>query len=586
MIRNMTARRTHGASFHHDDELTAAAPNGALAHRDLIAHGRQFERRLCRVGEHVWCMVGNGLSNQTFVRGPGGLIAIDTGECIEEMQFSLDAMRAEVDAPVVAVVYTHFHYVGGTQAIAGAGAGVPIWAHERVVANRRRTSSEVGPIARFGLVHQFGLTLPAEGPDALVNVGLGSSFRNTEHAPFTEGFVEPTDTFDTATTATIAGLQVEFTPAPSDADDSITIWFPELDTCVNNIMWPVLFNVFAIRGEEYRDPRVLLTGLDHVLELGAEHLVGTHGPPLSGAEHIADEVTRSRDAIQFLWDQTVRSINKGLTLGEMTEAVQLPDWSDESSLQTQFYGLAEHHVRQIHAGLRGWFDGDEAALFPVPPADRARKSIAGFGGPDAVRSHIESALADGDVRWALDLASWLVTAANAISHDGDGEEAADFADRVALADILRLIARRTTSANVRNWCLTRARHIDGSASTDRFLNHRFDREAIVASPLADSLAVLRVTLDPERCGDADRHLGLHIFDGDPDGTGLHVRHRVAVPTDGRGADLAVSLTKETWADLLTRDVTLATAIAGGRVTGDIDEASEMLSWFEHPSFER
>ena len=45
------------------------------------------------------------------------------------------------------------------------------------------------------------------------------------------------------------------TPAPSDADDSITIWFPELGVCVNNIVWPALFNIYAIRGEEYRDPQ-------------------------------------------------------------------------------------------------------------------------------------------------------------------------------------------------------------------------------------------------------------------------------------------------------------------------------------------
>jgi hypothetical protein len=29
---------------------------------------------------------------------------------------------------------------------------------------------------------------------------------------------------------------------------------------INNLAWPALFNVFPIRGEEYRDPRVLLTG--------------------------------------------------------------------------------------------------------------------------------------------------------------------------------------------------------------------------------------------------------------------------------------------------------------------------------------
>ena len=57
--------------------------------------------------EHVWCQVGNGLSNQTFIEGPEGLIVIDTGESIEEMNASLSAVREYCSAPVAAVIYTH-----------------------------------------------------------------------------------------------------------------------------------------------------------------------------------------------------------------------------------------------------------------------------------------------------------------------------------------------------------------------------------------------------------------------------------------------------------------------------------------------
>jgi alkyl sulfatase BDS1-like metallo-beta-lactamase superfamily hydrolase len=50
----------------------------------------------------VWSVIGNGLSNQNFVEGPEGLIAIDTGESVEEMRWALDAVREETAAPVVA----------------------------------------------------------------------------------------------------------------------------------------------------------------------------------------------------------------------------------------------------------------------------------------------------------------------------------------------------------------------------------------------------------------------------------------------------------------------------------------------------
>ena len=52
-----------------------------------------------------------------FIEGPEGLIVIDTGECDEEMAAALVAIREETSAPLAACIYTHFHYVGGTQAL-------------------------------------------------------------------------------------------------------------------------------------------------------------------------------------------------------------------------------------------------------------------------------------------------------------------------------------------------------------------------------------------------------------------------------------------------------------------------------------
>jgi alkyl sulfatase BDS1-like metallo-beta-lactamase superfamily hydrolase len=557
------------ASFHHDDSLTVTAPNGALARREMIEHTARFTRHLWPVTDGVWCMVGNGLSNQTFVEGPDGLIVIDTGESIEEMAAALADVREVTDAPVVGVIYTHFHYVGGTRALvdAGAPAELPIWSHARVLDNRTRQAGEVGPISRSGLIHQFGITLPDDGADALAGAGLGQAFRNPEHAPFTEGFLPPTDTFDGPTTIDLAGLTIEMTPAPSDADDSVTLWFPDLGLGVNNLMWPALFNVFAIRGEEYRDPRVLLAGFDHLLSLGADHLVCTHGPPISGAERIATELTRSRDAIQFMWDQTVRGVNKGLTHGELIEFVQLPESYGDSYFQTQHYGLVEHHTRQIHTGLRGWFDGDESTLFPLPTAERAARLVAGFGGPDAVRDQADAALRDDELRWALELSTWL-------TRRRDAEQV----DRDRLAEVLRTIARRTTSANVRNWCLTRARHLDGTLSTDRFRLHRMASDHAATAATTDLVHPLRVTLDPARCAGRERHVAVEF----PDGTaGLHVRHGVAVPTDGAGADAVLTISRSAWADLVNGrrafDDTIETA---GASTTDDASVAEFWSWFD------
>ena len=565
------------ASFSGSAADTITLADGRVAHREHVAHSERLTRRFYELRPGVWCLVGNGLSNQTFVEGPEGIIAIDTGESVEEMADALRELRSVTQAPIVAVMYTHFHYVAGTRAVLDEdpSRSIPVWGHSRIATNRTRASAEIGPTYSRGLVEQFALQLPAEGPDGTLNVGLGQFFRSPAHAPFTAGHVEATQTFDAACSINVAGLQVDVAPAPSDADDSVTFWFPSLGLAVHNLVWPALFNVFAIRGEEYRDPRVLLRGIDHLRSLAAEHLAGAHGPPLSGAAEIHDRVTKYRDSIQFLWDQSVRGINRGLTGTELAAIVKLPATFADDYLTTQFYGVVEHHVRQIHAGLFGFFDGYEGELFPLPTGERCRRLIDGFGGREVVRVQARAALASDDLRWALELAAWLVRA-----DDEHGSVVAMVEDRALLADVLRTVAQRTTSANIRSWCLTRARSLEGLIDTTRLYRHRLNHKAILSSPPSGTIGLLRVMLDPDRAEGLDVHLAWDFPDSPI--TGLHVRNCVACPTDGVGATATITCELSTWADIVTDAVGFSAALNSKQIAvrGDVVGAREALRCFD------
>jgi alkyl sulfatase BDS1-like metallo-beta-lactamase superfamily hydrolase len=576
--------KTAPDSFAADDGPVVTGPRGQRVHRLALEQGRLHERRLFRCGRYAWCMVGNGLSNQSFVQAPEGLIAIDTGESVEEMAAALRELRLVTREPVVAVIYTHFHYVNGTMALADDVGSrwphVPVWAHSGVAANRLRVVSEVAPAAERGAAHQLGTLLPAEGDDALVHVGLGPRWRNPEHAPFTAGHVPATHTFEVPTQARIAGLAVQLVPAPSDSDDSITIWFPALSLCINNLMWPCLFNVFPIRGEPYRDPRVLVDGVDRMRCLPIEHLLCTHGPPLAGRREIADALTLYRDSLQFMWDQTVRAMNRGLTASEIAHEVRLPLVYAGSRFTRQTYGLVEHHVRQIRAGLVGWFDGDEAALFPLPTAERAARLIRGFGGRAVVRAQARQAIDEGDLRWALELGSWLVRA-----EPNASAGSCEAVDRALLAEALRCTARRTTGANVRNWCLTRALELEDRISLRPLRRHRFRSSDVLAQPACAFVPVLRVLLVPERAADIDDELAWCFDDGST--IGLAVRHSVAVLSDGKQASLRLHLSHRTWALMLSAKLTLTQALAegGARIDGSPSRVRRLLACFDHVSFQ-
>ena len=559
----MTAR-----SFEPNSQRTAVAPNGARVHEDHLAQSSVLRRNFYELRAGVWCLVGNGLSNQTFIDAPEGIIAFDTGESVQEMALALQELRTRTNRPIAAVVYTHFHYVEGTQAVLDEGNHVtplPIYGHRRISENKARTSGEIAPAYGRGLVEQFAIVMPPDGADGLVNVGLGLFYRNPAHAPGTSGFLPVTHPLPDEGAITIAGEPVLVRHSPSDSDDSINFFFPNTQVCVHNTVWPVLFNVFAIRGEEYRDPRVLIPGIDNIIAWAPEHLVATHGPPLSGRDQIRQTSERYRDSLQFLWDQTVRGINKGWTMDEVASRVALPALYDQDHRTSERYGVGEHHVRQIYAGLRGWFDGEESKLFPLQPHERFEKLIAGFGGRGEVAKQASAAFDADDVRWGMELATWLARST-----------AATTADKELLARGLRLIAERTPAANIRNWAITRARHLDGQTPMDRFMKHSFGARAIAHVPSTDLIHTLRVLLDPARAEGLRAHVRF-IVDGES--AGLLLRNCVAVPTDGKDASVEVAMTRTTLAAILSNKQLWSAADI--TITGDSAVVDTFRNCFDH-----
>lgn len=552
---------------------------GQVAHPQHLAHSERLKEVFYAVGDSAWCYVGNGLSNQTFIKAPEGIIAIDTGECKEEMRDAIAKLREYTNAPIVACIYTHFHYVAGTTAIVEdrGDDDFPIYGHDGIAANLTRFGGEVGPRGSRGMVHQFAMMLPESGPDGIVNIGLGRFYRNPSHAPFTPGHMPATHTFTEQNQVTIAGLDVVFYPAPSDATDSVNICFPQLDLAVNNIFWPALFNIFAIRGEEYRDPRVLLNGLDELAGLNVEHQIGTHGPPMSGRSEVRASILRYRDSIQFIWDQTVRAANQGLTIDQAIERIKLPLRHEQDFRTQQLYGVVEHHVRQVYTGLFGWFDEDPSKLFPTPQPERAAKMIAAFGGRDAARALFDTALMEEDYRWALEVGSYLV-------FDQDPQDATQ--DKLRLAAALRAVAYCSSAANVRNWCLTQALELDGSIDLARFKIHRFRVQEILGGPADRWVPILRVLLDPLLADGVEASIGFEFDDGGS--AGLMIRNQVAAVVTFDQCDLKLSVTKAAWAKLLGGKVGLSEVLAqmSELSSGDLQTVTTLLSCFDLESFKR
>jgi alkyl sulfatase BDS1-like metallo-beta-lactamase superfamily hydrolase len=558
-----------------DDTLRpgqAQATNGAIAAESLVAHSAMFAPRRWTVADRVHCLVGWGLANTTVVEAPGGLIVVDTGECVEEADDHVREIRRDVDAPAAAAIYSHFHYVSGTARWAHEADGdLAVWAHHRLPGNVVGSTAELGPSWVWRGMTQFGVFLPDEGADAMPNVGIGPFMFNPAHTHRTPGHLSPTNLITSFPhEAEIAGERVVFYEAPSDADDSLIIHLPDLGVAINNNVWPALFNIYPLRGEPYRDPRVLLAGLDLLRDLEPDHLVNTHGTPISGADEVQRALLDYRDAIQYLWDQTARAINHGVDPSVIPFQITLPDRLRDSPYVQQHYGLVRHHVPQIHGGILGWWGNDGAELISHHPAEEARRLVAGLGGRDAVLTQLHGALDDGDAPWAARLGAWLLAI-----------DPTDTDARHAKAAALRLAGRSTSSANTRAFLLTEARELEGQVDRSFFHRPIATADNIAAMPAAASLGALRVQLDPEVAGDRWCRLVVEV---DHQRRALHLRGGVAELEDPpRGdADVHLSLTMDAWASLLAGLRSATELVEAGDATlvaGSLDDLVDTLACF-------
>ena len=81
-------------SFDADPSVTVEDVHGQKVHRRALEQSARMVRTFYDVAPGVWTLVGNGLSNQSFIDGPDGVIAIDTGESNEEMAAALRELKS------------------------------------------------------------------------------------------------------------------------------------------------------------------------------------------------------------------------------------------------------------------------------------------------------------------------------------------------------------------------------------------------------------------------------------------------------------------------------------------------------------
>jgi alkyl sulfatase BDS1-like metallo-beta-lactamase superfamily hydrolase len=211
-------------------------------------------------------------------------------------------------------------------------------------------------------------------------------------------------------------------------------------------------NLHSIRGSKPRIPDNYVAALDRVREIGPEWLLGSHIMPIQGRDQIHQIVTTYRDATQWMWDQSIRHINKGYTPVELQHKLRdLPGhlWDPPYTVPT--YGTPWTAVPEFFTGWVSWFSGDATDLLPTEPRLKAERLVALMGGTGRVLDEAKRHLADDDPQFAAELAQLALRAE-------PGHEDA----RLVKAAALRARGYRELNSIARSWYLTGALELEGA----------------------------------------------------------------------------------------------------------------------------
>jgi alkyl sulfatase BDS1-like metallo-beta-lactamase superfamily hydrolase len=330
------------------------------------------------------------ISNAYRVLTPAGDIVVNTG-IVFNAEENFRRLSAVSSNPVKKILFTQSHddHIGGWK-----------WFN----------TPETETIAQANFAHVRGYWR-ALGPAMMRRSrALWSRDQKKEMSERPEPIL--TTTFQDSHRFELGGRRFELYATPGgETLDSCVVWMPqERIVFTGNLTGPIFGhvpNLYTLRGDKIRYVQWFIDGVQRVIDLRPELLITGHGEPVKGQAEIYHQLSRIRDATQYLKDRTFEGMNAGLDLWTLMATIELPP---ELAIG-QGHGKVPWLVRAIWEEHLGWFRFESTTeLYDVPPTAVTPDLVELAGGPDKVIARAQRHLSEGRPLHALHLAEAALAA--------------------------------------------------------------------------------------------------------------------------------------------------------------------------------
>ena len=296
-----------------------------------------------------------GVANSYLIKTSAGNVLFDNGLGTQAAKHKR-LLQAAAPGPITHIILSHSHadHIGGTKYWKAEFPEAKVVTHRRFLDGQRYLYDLQEHFwNRNRLLYTF---MPEQPPD--------------DDAMFAYGGIEPDLLVEDDSELRFSQGGVDFVVLPTpgaEGEDNVVLWLPQQATLFSGDffgpLFPMMPNLFTLRGEKFRDPVAYLRSLKTVIDLKPESILPSHFDPVSGEQSLQQDLNLMYNATKYVHDATIAGMNAGKSVWQLMEEIKLPT----ELAVSQGHGKVSWNVRSIWEYYSTWFKFESTTeLYAVP----------------------------------------------------------------------------------------------------------------------------------------------------------------------------------------------------------------------------